>query len=696
MSSVRPQRGQSSGDTVAVHRPSANTLDWLRGALALTGVLALAGMGSPAGALTLTGGASYTLPAGGGCSVSGVASQNGGATITCSGVNLSAYTKVYFGLRNDLNVNGNTMTGSAPAAASPAVYRFASNTANSITYTSSTTIPDILNGTQNVDNRLILTLLTGSATVVAAGGNPANNNNGDIQAVFQITSTSFQIRADVQSRSTFFPVFGNAAPIVYDPTHTPAAGGGLISKVDVAFYRSECGDGQFDAPEQCDLGGQNGSSTSCCTTSCTFRTAGQICRPAAAPPCDNAETCTGASGSCPPDDAPLNAGVVCRSGSGDVCDANETCTGVPGQGCPADDAPSNTGVICRVASVGDMCDEHETCTGLPGAPCPPDDAPGKINLVCRAGSGDICDPEERCTGNPGQGCPANVVAPPSTQCRAGAGDMCDPPEFCTAVPGQPCPANSVAPATTVCRAAAGACDVAETCTGNIGQLCPPNAFAPANTSCNADADVCTVDKCNGSGTCVFSSNLDCEDGNTCTQDFCDPQTGCYSLGQPSNSCVSPSKAILKIKDAADDTKDSVKFMWRGGPALVQDMGNPTQSTRYELCIYDASGVRMAMGVPGGANWSTVGAQSSPKGYKYKDLSASSDGIKLIKIKGSSLDKAKSVVVGKGGQLPDTANLPFTQPVIAQLYASGGMCWEAQFGAGQTKKNTATAFTGGAP
>src|SRR5262249_23084796 len=53
------------------------------------------------------------------------------------------------------------------------------------------------------------------------------------------------------------------------------------SHVDVAFYTSSCGDGQVDSnpgSEQCDLAGANGSATSCCTSTCTFRASGQVCR----------------------------------------------------------------------------------------------------------------------------------------------------------------------------------------------------------------------------------------------------------------------------------------------------------------------------------------------------------------------------------------------------------------------------------
>jgi hypothetical protein len=664
----------------------------------------LLGVASSASALILTGGPTYSLPGGGSCSVSGVAIQTGGATVTCTGLNLAGHTKVYFGIKNaessdpgvDVNVNGNTMTGAAPAASSAAVFRYDSETSSSITYTSSTTINDFFNGIVSTNNQLVLTLTGGSASVVATGGNPANSPaNGDIQSLFQITGgTSFTVRVDVKASNTHHPL-GQAGPAVFDPTHT-TIGVSDISKVDLAFYFSSCGDGVVDSPENCDLGGANGAPTSCCTSTCTFRPMGEVCRAGPGAPCDVSETCTGATAACPADDAPFNTPVVCRPGSGDICDQNENCTGVPGQVCPDDDADDNAGVVCRASTTGDVCDESEECTGVAGQTCPADDAPGKINFVCRAGSGDICDPDEKCTGNPGQGCPPDVVANPTTVCRTGSGDACDPNEQCTAIPGQPCPADTVTAGGTTCRAAAGSCDVAEECTGNAGQTCPANAFVTAGNSCNEDLDVCTVDECDGSGNCVFDQNLSCDDGNSCTQDSCDPEDGCDYDGAPSNDCLAATKAVFKVKNKSLDTRDGVRFVWSGGPALVGDMGDPTQDTRYELCVYDNTGVQIAMGVDPGTGWETVGSPSSPKGFKYKDPAAQNDGVKLIKTKASNLDKAKAKVAGKGDALPDTAVLPFQFPVTAQLYASDGMCWEAEFDAAHTRKNEEGGFTGKTP
>ncbi len=685
-----------AADSVAVRASGGMSRGaYLGSRLALAGVFLLFWLSSSASALIISGGPVYSLPGGGSCTASGTASATGGATVSCTGINLGAYTRVYFGIKNNTVPNGNTMTGSAPVAGSGAIFTWLSNTANSITYQSTTTVADQVNGSQTVSNRLVLTRTLGTATVVSTGGNPANNTRGDIERLFEITSGStFTVRVDVQASNPIFPGLGvNALPAVYDPTRTPLSGASDISRVDVAFYYSECGDGVLDSPEQCDLGGANGSATSCCTSTCTFRAAGQLCRPGAGPPCDSNEFCTGAGSSCPADDAPINSGVVCRTGSGDSCDQNETCTGTPGQGCPADDAPLNTGVVCRVGSIGGVCDQPETCTGVPGATCPTDDAPGNLNMVCRTGSGDMCDPDELCTGVPGQGCPADVVANPTTVCRAGSGDSCDPDELCTAMPGQACPADVVQPAGTLCRAAVDGCDVAEQCSGTALQACPANGFAPASTPCNVDADICTTDACNGTGGCAYVEDLDCDDGSACTQDDCDPVNGCEFSGAPSNTCVSATKATFKYKDNALDKRDKVTFLWKGGPAVIGDMGDPTQTTDYELCVYDNTGVQLAMSVPSGSGWSTLGKPSDPRGFKFKDKTQSNDGVKLIRTKASNLDKALAKLVASKDNLPDTASLPFQYPVTAQLYAAGGMCWEAEFNVNDTKKNVDDQFNG---
>jgi hypothetical protein len=83
------------------------------------------------------------------------------------------------------------------------------------------------------------------------------------------------------------------------------------------------------------------------------------------------------------------------------------------------------------------------------------------------------------------------------------------------------------------------------------------------------------------------------DGYVCTQDSCDPLQGCVSTGTPATTCLPAAKATFAIKDNVNDLGDQLKLSWKGGPVLLGDLGDPTQADRYELCIYDASGVRTA-------------------------------------------------------------------------------------------------------
>jgi hypothetical protein len=117
----------------------------------------------------------------------------------------------------------------------------------------------------------------------------------------------------------------------------------LAANLAAALARAQpvgCGDGVVDpdAGETCDQGAANGTTTSCCTASCTLRDAGEICRSAVGA-CDVAEACDGVAPTCPPD-----AGLPDGDGDG-VCDAYDDCPLVadPGQ---EDDDGDGRGNAC--------------------------------------------------------------------------------------------------------------------------------------------------------------------------------------------------------------------------------------------------------------------------------------------------------------------------------------------------------------
>src|SRR5207249_1609741 len=190
-------------------------------------VLAVLGVTARASALTITGGPVYTLPGGGSCAATGTLTTAAGGTWTCTGMNTSAHTHGFFGMRVDTNANGNTMTGATPSGGS--VFSTVSGTtSSSITYNNSTTTyADQISGTITVTNTLILTTGgTNPGTVVATGGTPAGDSNGAIGDVFSLptglSSASFTVTGQINASSSQFA--NGAALTNYNNAHTPASG----------------------------------------------------------------------------------------------------------------------------------------------------------------------------------------------------------------------------------------------------------------------------------------------------------------------------------------------------------------------------------------------------------------------------------------------------------------------------------------
>ena len=125
----------------------------------------------------------------------------------------------------------------------------------------------------------------------------------------------------------------------------------------------------------------------------------------------------------------------------------------------------------------------------------------------------------------------------------------------------PCTADTCSPAGSCVHTNGGtaACDDANACT--TADTCANGVCAGTAVNCN-DGNVCTTDSCNPStgcahvnntamcndgslctlsdvcsgGICVGTSPRNCDDGNPCTDDACNPATGCFSTTDDSNAC----------------------------------------------------------------------------------------------------------------------------------------------------------------
>ena len=292
---------------------------------------------------------------------------------------------------------------------------------------------------------------------------------------------------------------------------------------------------------------------------------GTVCRTAAGE-CDLAESCTGASPTCP-SDIKKGSGVGCTDDgnqcTNDQCDGTNVLCQHPNKG---------AGAACGSAADTD-CDNPDTCNGsgtcqinneANGTTCTSDSNPctvdqcsagacahpsGNAGTVCRAAA-DACDLAESCTGTSAS-CPADAKSPSGTACGSGADTDCDNPDTCNGA--GTCQANNEANGTTctsdsnpctldqcgagacthpagnagtVCRPAAGDCDVQETCDG-ASAACPADAKSSSGSGCPDDGNQCTNDQCDGTSVlcqhpdkaagaaCGSAADSDCDNPDTC-------------------------------------------------------------------------------------------------------------------------------------------------------------------------------------
>jgi hypothetical protein len=256
-----------------------------------------------------------------------------------------------------------------------------------------------------------------------------------------------------------------------------------------------------------------------------------------------------------------NAAVFLEGGCGDgMLDTGEECdtsapngdAACPGACIPGD--PQGLGRLtagqpgqctCQCLSDADCddaneCNGHETCQ----------------NHVCVLGLTPNCNDHNPCTRDcdPAIGC-VNSPLPNGTSCSDGnpctASDSCQD-GACTAGPpvtdGTACSDGSRCTLVDSCKG--GACVPGAMLDCSDDNTCSVDACDPAagcthtlladGTACN-DSNVCTlVDECL-SGACIGTQPRNCDDGNPCTSDSCDPAAGCHHATLPDGTSCATGK-----------------------------------------------------------------------------------------------------------------------------------------------------------
>lgn len=164
---------------------------------------------------------------------------------------------------------------------------------------------------------------------------------------------------------------------------------------------------------------------------------------------------------------------------------------------------------------------------------------------------------------------------------------------------------------------------------------------------------------------------------------------CGAAPEPAASCflqLQPLASTVSILDLSDDARDQLQWTWgRGAATTLGDFGSPLDATtRFELCVYDASGngqplhsARLAGGGTCGTKpcWKAVGAT----GWKYASK-GNGDSITQLQLKAGGDGRSQVKIKGKGVTLapPDPS---LTPPVTVQLVGSDGAttrCWQTTF------------------
>lgn len=235
-------------------------------------------------------------------------------------------------------------------------------------------------------------------------------------------------------------------------------------------------------------------------------------------------------------------------------------------------------------------------------------------------------------------------------------------------------------------------DLGETCDdGNSldGDCCSAVCQLDPNGSPCTDGNACTTEACDGAGTCIPGSAVDC---GACQA--CDTQAGC--VANMVTGCRQPTESFSGQLLFLNGTTPKLKWQWAKGEATsIGDFGNPFVGDRYSVCLFDESGstpqvafrATTRAGLCGGKPcWRTAGASS----FKYKDVEHTPDGLDSVLLKSGPDGKAKLLVSGRGSELA-LPTLPLALPARMQLQAENGQCWEAQYFEVGASRNDGTQF-----
>jgi hypothetical protein len=468
-----------------------------------------------------------------------------------------------------------------------------------------------------------------------------------------------------------------------------------------------CGNGMLDAGEQCDMNDFGGGSCTLlgfpggslmCRPDCTIDTSGcdpitcgdgtigegEVCEPGdlGGATCASLGYATGTL-ACGPDCTTRNESGCDPGSCGDgVRCFNKACATGPGGGaeeCDDGNVSDNDGCLngCSVAACGDgaVCTDETCNTGIGnGAEICDDGNPSDQDACLTDCTGAVCGDGLVCS------------AGDCTSGPDGGREECDGGACCLSDCGiRACAGTGACIPGFLCCPPDADCDDGNPCTTDG---CNPGSGCThvGNTAPCDDGNACTVDDVCAAGSCASGSALACDDGNPCTRDSCDPAIGCVSVPDLALCPVLtvPGKKIsLKAKESKPH-KNKLTLLLKGTfapPPPAQVPGVADASLR----LRDSSGQDVTFPLPAGS-WKAKGSK-----FTYKDAKTRNGACTKVVFKaGTSL---KATCKGEGITI-----VPELVEPVQVILRTGNTHYCAEFG-GKVSKNargTFVAKAAGAP
>jgi len=278
------------------------------------------------------------------------------------------------------------------------------------------------------------------------------------------------------------------------------------------------------------------------------------CAPGLALNCDDTNPCTAdtCDGVCAhtalPDGSSCQPESLCGGGSAcvaGVCGSPGAQDCDDGDPCTTDLCDVQAGCLHVAAADGTSCADGNPCNG--GEMCG--------TGLCTAGIPLRCDDGNPCTAgtcDPAQGCVQTLVAD---------GTSCDDGDACNGL--AQCSQGACTPRPSA------ACDDGNPCTADTCDAIAGcrHINLPPGTTC-ADADACNGAEQCADGTCQPAAALQCDDGNPCTADLCEPLHGCTATGVADGTSCSDGIACNGEETC------QVGSCRQGLPQACEEDGNP--------------------------------------------------------------------------------------------------------------------------